>query len=119
MRVQAATRTYTDKLHPAAGDPRELDAGVRKGNRLILFECVSIERPLDYEISNPRKIARRISRLDVKVTQAITLQQFVENNRRGRNYDFSWAEETLAFVLSPFVEWTRNRSDRLWVGDTP
>jgi hypothetical protein len=49
----------------------------------------------------------------------MTLQQFVESNRRGRNYDFSSAEEIVAFVVSPFVEWTWNRSDRLWVGDTP
>jgi hypothetical protein len=55
------------QLRPVAGDPRELDAGVQKGNRLILFECVSIERPLDYEIGNPETIKRRIERLDAKV----------------------------------------------------
>jgi hypothetical protein len=96
------------------GEHREIDASVRVGDCLILFECRSIERPLDYEIGRLQTLARRQELLGQKVEQALTLREFVLKFPVGRNYDFGWATTVSTFVVSPFVEWIWERSDRLW-----
>ena len=96
---------------------RELDAGVRLGTRLVLFECISAERPLDYEIGRPETLASRKARLDEKIDQVLSLEQFLRKNPVGRTYDFTWAEDFVSFVVSPFVEWAWERSPRLWLPD--
>ena len=101
------------------GEVRELDAGVRIGNKLIVMECVSVERPLDYEIANPKTIEYRQQRLDEKVTQALSLAEFIRSNPTGRNYAFNDVEEVEAYVVSPFYEWIWDRSGRLWEGSRP
>ena len=62
---------------------RELDAGVIKGETMYLFECVSIERPMDYEIGNPKLLQYTRERLDKKIDQALSLAEFLcrESNR--------------------------------------
>jgi hypothetical protein len=107
------------ELHAAEGDPRELDAGVRIGKKLILIECVSIERPLDYELGNPKTLENRKERLDSKIDQALSLAEFIRLNPSGRNYSFVDIEEIEVYVVSPFYEWIWDRSDRLWVGKNP
>jgi hypothetical protein len=101
------------------GEVPELDAGVRIGNKLIVMECVSVERPLDYEIANPKTIEYRQQRLDEKVTQALSLAEFIRSNPTGRNYAFNDVEEVEAYVVSPFYEWIWDRSGRLWEGSGP
>jgi hypothetical protein len=94
---------------------RELDAGVIVGNRMYLFECVSIERPLDYEIANPMTIKGRQQRLSNKLDQAKSLHEFVSNNPSGKNYDFSDIAEFVWIVVSPFVEWIWGDGTELWL----
>jgi len=96
------------------GEHREIDASVRLGDCLILFECRSIERPLDYEIGRLQTLARRQQLLEQKVEQALSLREFVLKFPVGRNYDFGWATSVSTFVVSPFIEWIWERSDRLW-----
>jgi hypothetical protein len=96
------------------GEHREIDASVRVGDCLILFECRSIERPLDYEIGWLQTLARRQELLEQKVEQALTLREFVLKFPVGRNYDFGWATTVSTFVVSPFIEWIWDRSARLW-----
>ena len=81
---------------------------------MILFECRSIERPLDYEIGRLQTLARRQELLEQKVEQALTLREFVLKFPVGRNYDFGWATTVSTFVVSPFIEWIWDRSARLW-----
>jgi hypothetical protein len=81
---------------------------------LILFECRSIERPLDYEIGRLQTLVRRQQLLEQKVEQALTLREFVLKFPVGRNYDFNWAGTVMSSVVSPFIEWIWERSDRLW-----
>jgi hypothetical protein len=50
---------HSGRLVANDSSERELDAGVLVGKRMYLFECVSIERPLDYEIGWPKTIAVR------------------------------------------------------------
>ena len=101
------------------GQKREVDASVRLGARLYLFECVSIERPLDFEIGRIVTIDRRTSDLEAKLDQVLSLRAFILTKPDGRNYDFRWAEDLRAFVVSPFVEWVWSRSKRLWDGPRP
>jgi len=96
---------------------RELDAGVVVGDVLYAFECVSVERPLDYEIGSLATFRRRRERLDDKVNQALTLADFLRAEPRGTNYDFVHVREIVPLVVSPFEEWIWDRSDRLWLSD--
>jgi hypothetical protein len=104
------------KLKAPAGE-RELDAGVVLGNTLYVFECVSVERPLDYEIGNPQTIKSRCERLDKKVDQTLSLAEFLSENRKGANYDFSNVTHITPLVVSPFEEWIWDRSSRLWLDE--
>ena len=101
------------------GNIREIDASVRVGNTLILFECRSMERPLDYELSKISTMQTREADLSKKVEQVLTLKKFVEEFPQGRNYDFSWAQKVEAFVVSPFIEYIWTLNERLWEGKTP
>jgi hypothetical protein len=108
----------TGDIYGPNGDHREIDAAVRIEDRLILFECRSIERPLDYEIGRLQTLARRRQLLEQKIEQALTLREFVLKFPVGRNYDFAWATTVSTFVVSPFIEWIWERSDRLWHNTT-
>jgi hypothetical protein len=96
------------------GNQRELDAGVQIGDCLYLFECVSVERPLDYEIGNPKTISRRIERLTGKLEQVEGLKEFIKHSPVGKNYDYSTVKRIEHFVVSPFVEWIWSCSPTLW-----
>lgn len=108
----------TGDIFSPNGEHREIDASVRVGDCLILFECRSIERPLDYEIGRLQTLARRQELLEQKVEQALTLREFVLKFPVGRNYDFVWATTVSVFVVSPFIEWIWEHSDRLWHNPT-
>lgn len=97
------------------GQKREIDASVRVENSLILFECRSIERPLDYEISKPQTMERRTKFLKEKIEQILSLRDFISSHPTGKNYDFGWANSIEAVVISPFVEWIWERSERTWI----
>lgn len=101
----------------ASGTERELDVGIRDGTTLYLCECRAMERPLDVEIGRTKTISRRNNDLDEKVTQALSLAEFIEENPRGDNYDYSWAEELVPIVVSPFCEWVWSLSSRLWIDE--
>ncbi len=106
---------HSGRLVALGGSERKLDAGVLVGDRMYLFECVSIERPLDYEIGRPKTIAVRRKRLSQKLDQAKSLHAFVSKNPSGRNYDFSGAKEFVWAVVSPFVEWIWDLGSDLWL----
>lgn len=108
---------HSGKLVANDGSERELDAGVIVGDRMYLFECVSIERPLDYEIGRPKTLTGRQDRLSQKLDQAHSLHDFVSNNPSGRNYDFSRATTVVWAVVSPFVEWIWDAGPELWLDD--
>ena len=78
-------------LRWSIGDPREVDAAVRIGNRLVLIECFSYELPLDFELGKPSVFEKRKAFILDKVEQARTLRR-IEKEPKGRNFDVSWAE---------------------------
>jgi hypothetical protein len=106
-------------LFSANDEQRELDAGVSIGSDLILFECVSIERPLDYEIGNPATLSNRRDRLDAKISQVLSLVEFLEKNPVGKNFSFASTTHIEGYVVSPFHEWIWDTTDRLWVNGLP
>jgi hypothetical protein len=102
------------ELVGASGEMRETDAAIRLGDDLFLCDCRSIWMPLDYEIGRPRTLAKRREFLEDKLEQLRSIEQFVQANPRGRNYDFSWAKRITAIGISPFVEWTWDLDDFYW-----
>lgn len=99
------------------GSTRQLDAGVAIGDELFLFECVSIGRPLDYEIGKPATISERNRRLENKVSQALSLAEFFRAKSVGTNFDFGHIRRFVPFVVSPFGEWIWDCSERMWEQD--
>jgi hypothetical protein len=86
------------------GDSREVDAGVRIGDRLLLIECFSYELPLDYELGKPSVFEKRKEFILQKLNQARTLADRVDKEPVGTNFDVSWAQAIDWRVVSPFVE---------------
>jgi hypothetical protein len=86
------------------GRKREVDAAIRLGDRLVLVECFSHERPLDFELSRPGVFEGRQRRLADKTEQARSLYEAILNGPTGRNFDFSWASSVDWRLASPFVE---------------
>jgi hypothetical protein len=95
------------------GDPREVDAAVRIGNRLVLVECVSYELPLDYDIGKPSVFEKRKEFILKKLEQAKTLAERITKQPKGTNFDFSWAKSIDWRVVSPFVEFAWHVNDPL------
>jgi hypothetical protein len=93
------------------GSVREIDAAVRIGNRLVLVECFSFEKPLDYELAKPGIFQSRIGRIGEKITQAQTLAEAITRNPMGTNFDFSWADSIEWRLATPSVEFAWKLSD--------
>jgi hypothetical protein len=92
------------ELRWPTGKPREVDAGVRIGDRLLLIECFSYELPLDFEVGKPSVFEKRKEFILKKLEQAKTLAERVAKEPKGTTFDVSWAKEIDRRVVSPFVE---------------
>lgn len=92
------------ELRWPTGTPREVDAGVRIGDRLLLLECFSYELPLDFEVGKPSVFEKRKEFILQKLEQARTLAERVAKEPKGTNFDVSWAKQIDWRVVSPFVE---------------
>ena len=99
------------ELRWPSGNPREVDAGVRIGDRLLLIECFSYELPLDFEIGKPSVFEKRKAFISEKLDQAQTLAERIEKEPKGTNFDVSWAKVIDWRVVSPFVEFTWHLSE--------
>jgi hypothetical protein len=100
-----------------SGNPREVDAGVRISDRLVLIECFSYELPLDYEVGKPSVFERRKAFILEKVDQAQTLAERIRKEPKGVNFDVSWAKVVDWRVVSPFVEFAWHLNDPLFDED--
>jgi len=99
------------ELRWPSGNPREVDAGVRIGDHLLLIECFSYELPLDYEIGKPSVFEKRKKFILEKLDQARSLAKRLEKEPKGVNFDVSWAKFIDWRVVSPFVEFTWHLSE--------
>jgi len=97
-----------------AGDPREVDAGVRIDDTLLVIECFSYELPLDYEIGKPSVFEKRKAFILQKLDQAQTLAERIAREPKGTNFDVSWAKAVDWRVVSPFVEFAWHLNEPLF-----
>lgn len=104
LEARALDIVHQGHLHWSNADPREVDAAVRIGDRLILVECFAYDLPLDYEIGKPSVFDLRKRFILEKTTQNETLACRVVAEPKGTNFDFSWAKTVEWRVVSPFVE---------------
>ena len=102
------------ELRWTSGNPREVDAGVRIGDRLLLIECFSYELPLDYEVGKPSVFEKRKEFIVEKLDQARTLAERLAKEPKGANFDVSWAKAIDWRVVSPFVEFAWHLSEPLF-----
>jgi hypothetical protein len=86
------------------GNPSEVDAAVRIGDRLVLIECFSYELPLDFEVGKPSVFDKRKEFVLEKVDQARTLAERIAKEPKGSKFDIIWAKSIEWRVVSPFVE---------------
>lgn len=94
------------------GSAREADAVVRVGEIAIIAECVAAERPVDYEITEPRRFAKRKDILEAKADQARSLAEKFQETPSARNLDLSWASDIRWIVVSHLPEF-------LWTNEFP
>lgn len=99
--------------------PREIDVAIRSGNCLILCECRASERPLNFEIGDPRTISKRGEDFQGKVDQVLSLSELLRQHPKGASYDFGWAQEVVGVVVSPYIEWIWSLEEQLWVSKQP
>lgn len=92
----------------ADGSVREADAVIRVGDIAIVAECVAAERPVDFEITEPRRFAKRKQILEAKAVQVSSLVEKLQVDPEPRNLDLSWAREIKWIVVSHLPEflWT-------------
>jgi hypothetical protein len=102
------------ELHWPNDTPREVDAAVRIGDRLLVIECFSYELPLDYEVGKPSVFDKRKEWISKKLEQAKTLAERIARKPKGVDFDVSWAKEIDWRVVSPFVEFAWDTSDSLF-----
>ena len=102
------------ELHWPNDTPREVDAAVRIGDRLLLIECFSYELPLDYEVGKPSVFNKRKEWISKKVEQAKTLAERIAKEPKGKNFDVSWAKDFDWRVVSPFVEFAWDTDESLF-----
>lgn len=100
---------YSDKEY------REVDLAIRVGDVLLLCDCHSSERPLDFVLGKPSTIKRRNELLEKKAEQVISLGAFVDEKRKGLNYDYSWAKKIFSIGILPSVEWIWTDHDSFWI----
>jgi hypothetical protein len=102
------------ELHWPRGNPREVDVGVRIGDRLLLIECFSYELPLDYEVGKPSVFEKRKAFILKKLDQAQTLAERIAKGPKGTNFDVTWAKAIDWRVVSPFVEFAWHLNEPLF-----
>lgn len=96
------------------GTKAEADAVFYVGDKLVVVDCLSVWRPLDFDIARPATMNKRQAMLDEKITKSLARVAKLRANPVGRNFDFSNAREFVTLVATPFTEWLWDRSDRLW-----
>lgn len=97
------------------GTEREADAVLFIGTTLVVVDCLSVWKPLDFEISRPKTMSTRQGYLADKVAASLGRTQKLFEHRVGKNFDFSRAEKIETIVVTPFVEWIWSSDPTLWI----
>ncbi|BBL29237.1 hypothetical protein HN028_11040 [Pantoea ananatis] len=97
------------------GKFRETDLAIRSGNTLILCDCLSSERPLDWIIGKPSVIKKRTVLLRQKIEKVLSIKKFVSENLNSINGDYSWVENIISLGIVTDVEWIDSSEDIYWI----
>lgn len=97
------------------GKFRETDLAIRSGNTLILCDCLSSERPLDWIIGKPSVIEKRTVLLRKKIEKVLSIKKFVSENLNSINGDYSWVENIVSLGIVTDVEWIDSSEDIYWI----
>jgi hypothetical protein len=117
--VRASPTVLPSKpLTSQSGQQRQIDASFAIGDRLIIAECRVIGKSIafdrgDLQATNFRKIKIREAFADIDEKA-----RWLAANPRGRNYDSSGYHEILPVVISPFVEFPPDTTDRYRITDS-
>lgn len=96
---------------------READAIIRVGDTAIVVECVAAERPVDFEIAEPRRFSKRKDILEAKAVQAKSLAEKLQEMPIARNLDLSWAQDIQWIVVSHLPEFLWSKEFPCYVDD--
>ena len=110
-------KVFSGEKKTSTGVKFELDAALLIDDTLLIFECVSSARALDFELGKPDSIQWRIKLLEPKTSQVLEVAEIIKANPIGRNYDFSHAKQIIPIVVSPFVEWIWSFEQHLWINE--
>lgn len=97
------------------GKYRETDLAIRIGNTLILCDCRSTERPLDWIIGKPSVLKIRNDLMQDKINQVLSIKHFACENLQKLNGDFSWVTDVVSLGVVTDIEWIDSLEDQLWL----
>jgi hypothetical protein len=103
------------KIYDAGNLVDEIDLLLRRKDKVYVCECFSMWKPLNFEIGDKKTIAARTERIDEKLNQAMDTCRYLSEHLTGSNYKYDDVGEFVPIVVSPFIEWLPNISDRYWI----
>ena len=106
------------KIYEAGKLVDEIDLLLRRKHKVYVCECFSMWMPLNFEIGDKKTIGARIERIDEKLDQATDTCRYLSEHSTGSNYKYHDVGEFVPIVISPFIEWLPNISDRYWISAT-
>ena len=101
-----------------SGEPKQIDAAFRIGNRLLVAECRAVSRSIAFERGDPDAIRYWIQTIEKALTDGDDKGSWLAAHPRGRNYDVTWAEAIVPGV-TPFVQFIPSTDQRYWLTDRP
>ncbi|WLI77276.1 hypothetical protein Q5705_01555 [Kosakonia sp. H02] len=94
---------------------RETDLAIRIGNNLVLCDCRTSERPLDWIIGKPSVIEKRNKLMQEKIEKVLSIKEFVCENLPILNGDYSWVQSVISLGVVTEVEWIDSQEERYWL----
>lgn len=114
----AAWKVDTELIAPD-GTIRQIDASFVVGDCLWVVECKALSQNPKIDRGSYMALKRRRESLEVHLTQARTLADFIWANPTGRNYALPSEVERIEYaVCTTGVEWIWTREADLWLTDT-
>jgi hypothetical protein len=101
------------------GSKRQIDASFVVGDCLWVVECKALSQNPKIDRGSYMALRNRRESLELCLTQARTLADFVRSNPTGRNYELPPNIDRIEYaVCTPGVEWIWTRDADLWLTET-
>ncbi|WGE89714.1 hypothetical protein [Actinobacillus arthritidis] len=96
---------------------RETDIAIRIRDNLILCDCKSIEKPIDFIKGTPKTVNKRNEIIKEKIDSILSIKDFVEKNKLELNHDLTWVKKFVSIGITADVEWIDSEDSKLWIND--